>query len=228
MNNRIRLAICDDSKHFINSMRLEIMDTDNVEIVGEEYEACKCISMVKETQPDVLLLDIQMETATAGIDIIPALKSNFPDMKIIMLTVSEIDHDIFNALSQGADNYILKNISNSDIIQKVIETYNGDFAIDKNILNKYFNHSKITANDYQSLLFFVTIISALTKSELQVLRDLCDKKTYTEIASARYTTEGTVRTITSHIVKKFHIDNIGTLVDKINQLDLFCKFDKLI
>ena len=67
----IRLAICDDCKHFINTMRLEIMDYDDIELVGECNLAVDCIPMLTECQPDVLLLDIQMETSSAGIEILP-------------------------------------------------------------------------------------------------------------------------------------------------------------
>ena len=104
----IRLAICDDCKHFINTMRLEIMDHDDIELVGECNRAVDCLPMLSNCQPDVLLLDIQMETSSAGIEILPKIKAHFPDLTIIMITVSEIDEDIFNAITNGANNYILK------------------------------------------------------------------------------------------------------------------------
>ena len=113
----IRLAICDDYKHFINTMRLEIMDHDDIELVGECNLAVDCIPMLTECKPDVLLLDIQMETSSAGIDILPKIKALFPDLTIIMITVSEIEEDIFNAITNGANNYILKDMSNSDILK---------------------------------------------------------------------------------------------------------------
>jgi DNA-binding NarL/FixJ family response regulator len=75
----IRLAICDDYKHFINTMRLEIMDNEDIELVGECNLAVDCISMLSQSKPDVLLLDIQMETSSAGIDVLPKIKALFPE-----------------------------------------------------------------------------------------------------------------------------------------------------
>lgn len=224
----IRLAICDDYKHFINTMRLEIMDHDDIELVGECNLAVDCIPMLSKCQPDVLLLDIQMETSSAGIDIIPDIKAFFPKLKIIMITVSEIEEDIFNAITNGADNYVLKDMSNSDIVKKVVETYSGQHIIDNAIFQKYLAQSKIQNNDYNSLLFLVTMISKLTKSELEILKLLCTGKTYSQIASERFTSESTVRTIVSHITKKYSVDNINNLISQINKLELFEKFDHIV
>ena len=224
----IKLAICDDCKHFINGMRLEIMDHEDIELVGKCNLAVDCISMLSESTPDVLLLDIQIETSSAGIDILPQIKKLFPKLKVIMITVSEIDEDIYNAIANGADNYVLKEMSNSNILKKVVETYNGEYVIDNAILQKYLSLSKVKFNDYNSLLFLVTMISTLTKSELEILKMLCEKKSYSQIAHERFTSESTVRTIVSHIVKKYNIDNINYLLEQIDHLNLFEKFDKLI
>lgn len=224
----IRLAICDDYKHFINTMKLEIMDHDDIELVGECNLAVDCIPMLQKCQPDVLLLDIQMETSSAGIDILPKIKALFPDLIIIMITVSEIEEDIFNAITNGANNYILKDLSNADILKKVTETYFDQPVIDNAIFQKYLSQSKIKNNNYNSLLFLISMISKLTKSELEILKMLCMGKTYSQIASERFTSESTVRTIVSHITKKYNVDNINTLIGQINDLELFEKFDNII
>ena len=225
---KIRLAICDDCKHFINTMRLEIADHDNIELVGECNFAVDCISMLSECKPDVLLLDIQIETSSAGIDILPKIKELFPKLKIIMVTVSEIGEDIFNALTNGADNYVLKETSNANILKKAVEVYNNEYLIDSDISQKYRSQSKVINSDYTSLLFLVTMISKLTKSELAILKMLCESKSYSQIASERFTSESTVRTIVSHITKKYQMDNINDIIKQIKRFDIFKKFDKLI
>ena len=169
-----------------------------------------------------------METSSAGIEILPKIKASFPNLTIIMITVSEIDEDIFNAITNGANNYILKDISNSDILKKVIETYTDQPVIDNAIFQKYLAQSKIKNNDYNSLLFLITMISKLTKSELEILKMLCMGKTYSQIASERFTSESTVRTIVSHITKKYNVDNINVFINQINKLELFEKFDHII
>ena len=224
----IKLAICDDSKHFINTLRLEISDHENIELVGECNLAVDCIPMLSHCNPDVLLLDIQMETASAGIDILPKVKSLFPSLKVIMMTVSEIEEDIFNAITNGADNYILKNMSNPEILKKIVETNNNQHTIDNAIFQKYLSQSKIKSDDYNSLLFLVSIILKLTKSELEILKLLCEGKSYSQIANQRFTSESTVRTIVSHITKKFEVDNINTLIKHINNFDLFKKFNRVV
>lgn len=209
-------------------MRLEIMDHEDIELVGECNMTVDCIPMLSKCRPDVLLLDIQMETSSAGIDILPDIKALFPELKIIMITVSEIEEDIFNAITNGADNYVLKDLSNSDILKKVAETYNGQHIIDNAIFQKYLSQSKIQNDDYNSLLFLVTMISKLTKSELEILKLLCIGKTYSQIASERFTSESTVRTIVSHITKKYNVDNINALISDVNKFNLLEKFSHLM
>ena len=209
-------------------MRLEIMDQENIELVGECNLAVDCIPMLSQCTPDILLLDIQMETSSAGIDVLPKIKAHFPKLKVIMITVSEIEEDIFNAITNGADNYVLKSMPNSEILKKIVETNNNQHTIDNAIFQKYLSQSKIKSDDYNSLLFLVSIILKLTKSELEILKMLCAGKTYTQIANERFTSESTVRTIVSHITKKFDVDNINTLIKHINNFDLFKKFDRII
>lgn len=221
----IKCAVCDDNTHFINCLKLDSMANEKIKIVGEAYSASECIKMIENSMPDILLLDIQMETSTAGIDLIPQVKELFPKLKIIMLTVSEADNDVFFALKNGADGYILKSTSNIQILKNLESIYENNFSIDKSIMQKYISYSKEMENSYNSLLFFCNLISQLTKSELEILKSLCENKSYSQIAAERFTAENTVRTLTSRIVKKFNVDNIKTLVDNVNRLKIFDHFD---
>ena len=221
----IKCAICDDNYHFANCLKMDAEFDDDIEFVGESHTSGKCIEMLKASNPDILLLDIQMETATSGIDIIPQVKNMFPNIKIVMLTVSETEDDIYFALKNGADGYILKTTPNPKVFEMLKNIYNNSFSIDNYIMKKYIAHSKTIENNYKSLLFLYNLISHLTKSELEILKALCMNKTYAQIASERYTEENTVRTLTSRIVKIFNVDNIKDLITTINDLRIFDHFD---
>lgn len=221
----IKCAICDDNTHFITCLKLDSAASKKIEISGEAHSASECINMIVTSTPDILLLDIQMETPTAGIDLIPQIKGEFPDLKIIMLTVSEADNDVFFALKNGADGYILKNTPNLQILETLENIYENNFSIENSIMQKYISYSKTIENSYKSLLFFCNLISQLTKSELEILKSLCENKSYAQIAEERFTAENTVRTLVSRIVKKFNVDNIKTLVDNVNKLNIFDHFN---
>ena len=221
----IKCAICDDNFHFVNCLKMDAMCNKNIKFVGESHTSDKCIEMLKNSEPDILLLDIQMETSTSGIDIIPKIKTMFPNIKVVMLTVSETEDDIYFALKNGADGYILKTTPNPKLFELLQNIYDNNFSIDTFIMKKYIAHSKAIENNYQSLLFLYNLVSHLTKSELEVLKALCQNKSYAQIASERYTEENTVRTLTSRIVKKFNVDNIKKLITTINNLKIFDHFD---
>ncbi len=221
----IKYAICDDNAHFITCLKLDSAANNKLEFTGEAHSASECMDMIENSVPDILLLDIQMETPTAGIDLIPQIKEKFPKLKIIMLTVSEAENDVFFALKNGADGYILKNTPNMQILENLENIYENNFSIENSIMQKYISYSKTIENSYKSLLFFCNLISQLTKSELEILKSLCENKSYSQIAKERFTAENTVRTLASRIVKKFNVDNIKSLVDNVNKLNIFDNFD---
>ena len=119
--DKIKVAICDDAPYVIDCLKMK-MDWPEIEVTGISYSALDCINMLSSANADVLLIDIQMETPTAGIDIIPSVKSAFPNLKIIMLTSFDDENYIFKAFSQGADNYILKSFD-IDICKTIKDTF---------------------------------------------------------------------------------------------------------
>lgn len=105
---KIKVAMCDDLEYLCKYFRTEINANEDMECVTLAHNSAQCIEMVKETKPDILLLDIQMETNDAGINVIPKILSESPQTKIIVLTIHESDEYIFRALTNGAIDYLIK------------------------------------------------------------------------------------------------------------------------
>ena len=117
-----KMLVCDDIKYMCQYFETIFNDIDDFEVVGTADTKSEIIRKLKELVPDVILLDIQMDTATTGLDLIPYIKSYYPDTKIIMLTVNEQRDVIFKAMELGADNYILKTNDIPKIVEIVTRT----------------------------------------------------------------------------------------------------------
>ena len=88
MNDKIRVAICDDAQYLCQGFKTQLSKEERFEIVGMANSAAECTNMVENVCPDVLLLDIRMETDHAGIDAIAGIQDASPNTKIIMHILS--------------------------------------------------------------------------------------------------------------------------------------------
>ena len=113
---KIKVAMCDDLEYLCKYFRTEINANEDMECVTLAHNSAQCIEMVKETKPDILLLDIQMETNDAGINVIPKILSESSQTKIIILTIHESDEYIFRALTNGAIDYLIKTSTLEEIL----------------------------------------------------------------------------------------------------------------
>lgn len=226
MKNIIRWAICDDADYICRNFQLDLSTYDNFKFEGKANNTSECLDVIKNTKPDILLLDIQMQEEKTGIDIIPEIKSISPKTKIIMITSFEDSEYIFNAFANGADNYISKTEHIDFIVKTIINVHNNSSVLRPEIAQILANKSKQVANMQKSMLYLIEIISKLSTSEYMILKAVCLGKTYKQIASENFIDASTVRTHGSRIIKKFNAKSMDEVVNAINELNVMDLFDK--
>lgn len=226
MNNIIRWAICDDLDYICRNFQLDLSTYDNFKFEGKANNTSECLNVIKNTKPDILLLDIQMQEEKTGIDIIPEIKSISPNTKVIMITSFEDSEYIFNAFANGADNYVSKTETIDFIVKTIIDVYNNTSVLRPEIAQILANKSKQVANMQKSMLYLIEIISKLSTSEYMIFKAVCLGKTYKQIASENFIDVSTVRTHGSRIIKKFNAKSMDEVVKAINELDVINLFDK--
>ena len=226
MKNVIRWAICDDADYICRNFQLDLSSYDDFKFEGKANNTSECLSVVENTKPDILLLDIQMQEEKTGIDIIPEIKSISPDTKIIMITSFDDSEYIFNAFANGADNYVSKTESIDFIVKTIINVYNNTSVLRPEIAQILANKSKQVANMQKSMLYLIEIISNLYTSEYMIFKAVCLGKTYKQIASENFIDVSTVRTHGSRIIKKFNAKSMDEVVKAINELNIMDLFNK--
>lgn len=210
-----KMLICDDIKYMCQYFKSIFEGLEDFEVIATATNKKEIVKCVDEYKPDVVLLDIQMDTAQTGIELIPYIKFVVPDAKIIMLTVNEDKDMIFKAIELGADNYALKTNDISKIIEIVTRTCKNDIVFEGVVAKKIIENLSTFKSDKSSLLFIIQLMTNLSKSELDIVRLLCQGYTPKEISSERVVEYSTVRSQITLILKKTGYTNYKQLVNDI-------------
>ena len=224
----IRIVICDDIKYLCDFFKQELDEQEDFEVVGVAYNRDDCYKVVKETQPDILILDIQMDADDTGIEMIKYIKEYSPLTKIVLFTIHEDNEYIYRGYSSGISEYIIKTAPKEEIFESLRNVYNNS---DVNIKSSYaqiiINECEKVKQRQQSLMYVITLLSKLSNSEMEVLKELYMGKTYGEIAQKRSVEELTVRSQASNILKKFNINKMRTLIDDLKSMNALAIFDAI-
>ncbi len=217
----MKLLICDDMKSLCEYYAKVFSKTSEVEVVGTAQNGDECKALVQKTQPDILLLDIQMRTNDEGLEVIKDLLEIKPDLKIIMLTAHRVEDYVFRAFSSGAVDFLYKTAEDGEIVSKVLDVYQNKAAIDADIAAPLTKKLRDVMKMQKSLLYTVNQITKLSKSEISVLRGIYYGKSYREIAAERYVEEGTIRAQASGILRKFETKSMKSLIKSLKEMELF-------
>ena len=213
----IRLLIADDIEQFRNYFINLLSAQNNIELVGVASSGLEAIKLAKELEPDIVLMDIQMESNNAGIMATKEIINHNPLIKIIILTIHDDPQTIKDAFMNGITDYLLKTSSPHEIIASINEAFDENHSklrINTIIKNEMIRLQKERDDFYQCF----KLLSNLSKSEQEILILLCSGKKYREIAEERNIEESTVRSIVSKISKKLEGIPIRNLIQKLNEL----------
>lgn len=201
----IRIVIYDDNKQRRDSLEALVLLTENMQCVGSFPDCSNVINDIKNTEPDVILMDIEMPNGD-GISGVKSIKQSFPGIRIIMQTVFEDEEKIFASLQAGAEGYILKNASAERITQSIEEVYQGGAYMTPSValrVTKFFNQeNKNTASgDYN-----------LTSKETEVLKLLSEGRSYKMVADVLGISYFTVNSHVKKIYEKLHVHSLAEAV----------------
>ena len=221
--NKIKVAICDDAAYVCKGYSMQIDSCEDMECIWCAYDSAECIKMLKSQNPDVLLLDIQMEDEKSGIELIPEIKKLSKNTVIIMLTSYDDDEYIFLSLLNGATGYVIKSTSGDETLNKIREEYGKFFgkSPSDNVMDAFKREAKQLYSSHKSLLFILDYIVKLSPREYNTLRDIYMGLSYKEIAEKNVVEECTVRTCASKILKKLNCKSMRELIADLKKLKIF-------
>ncbi len=207
---KIRLVVVDDHALFRAGLINLLNQMPELEVVGQAADGKSALEEVRRTNPDVVLLDIHMP-GMGGVETVQALKRS-ETCRVLMLTISKHDEDLFGAIEAGADGYLLKSAEPDELRRAILWVAEG-----KSVLSP-----EVTRRVLQAVSSGPSMASGdlLSERELDVLRCLAKGMTSAEIAHHLYITENTVKTHVRHILEKLEASNRVEAVSKALQLGL--------
>lgn len=132
---QIRLMVVDDHTLFRRGLTALLSQDDRFDVVGQAGDVSEAWRLLNAACPDVMLLDNHLPGVN-GVDAITSLKQTFPDLRIMMLTVSEDENDLARALQNGADGYLLKTAETDHLCDAIVSVFNGQSVVSPNMMGK--------------------------------------------------------------------------------------------
>lgn len=174
------------------------------------YEA---VSLVREYSPDVVLLDIEMENATAGITGAMTIHEIDPSCKIIMLTVHDSDSIVFQAFEKNITNYMLKTVSPAEIVKEIRDAYQSIPVLQSDISEKLKQEFRRIRASETKLTQLIQVLPKLTSSEREVLKLLLKGYSQRQVSEIRIVEYETVKKQIGSILRKFHVKHTQEIIE---------------
>jgi DNA-binding NarL/FixJ family response regulator len=196
----IRIFIYDDSNDRRDSLKALLLLSEDVTFVGEAVNCKNVLLEMENTRPDVVLMDINMPEVN-GIEGLRQIKSNYPDIKVLMQTAFDDSEKIFTSIKNGASGYILKNDKPLRILQAIEEVNQGGASMNPAIAQKVLDYFKPS-----------TAKNPLSPKENEIIALLADGLSYKMVADKLGISYATVNTHTKKIYEKLHISSLGEAI----------------
>ena len=198
---QVRVLLADDHALFREGLAGIINNQPDMQVVGEANDGLEAFVKAQELQPDLILMDVQMP-GMDGIEAVKQIKQVLPETIIVMLTVRGDDDMLFEALKNGAQGYLLKEIRSQALVEMLRGALQGEAAISPNlagrVLSEFRRLSKGGVSEKED-------DSGLTEREQQVLVQASKGATDKEIAAALNISLNTVKTHIRNILSKLHV-----------------------
>ncbi len=197
-----RVLLVDDHDLFRTGLRNLLAD-QGVDVVGEAQTGAEALGLVRELAPDVVVMDLNMPGMN-GVEATRQINVLAPLTRVLVLTISDEDADVLDAILAGASGYLLKDSSIQELLQGIRSAAVGEALISPHIASKVLQRIRATSTSPE---IADTIRSELSDREIQVLKLIANGTDNAQIAAELHISPKTVKNHISNILMKLQIDN---------------------
>ncbi len=204
----IRILLADDTALFRTAIAELVDSQDGLTVVGEAENGLEAVEKARALKPDVVVMDVEMPVMD-GVEATRLIREQMPGVKVVMLTVSESDDHLFDAIRFGAQGYLLKDLRPAELYDLIRAVMRNEPplspAIAGRLLGQIRDGATLPIMPATPPETFET--PTLTRRELEVLRLVADGLSNKEIATTLFITEGTVKNHVHNALEKLQLEN---------------------
>ncbi|MDE2235638.1 MAG: response regulator [Gammaproteobacteria bacterium] len=196
-----RLYVVDDHPVFRRGIRQLLQFAREIEIAGEAANFDSAVAGIAETLPDLVLLDLRLGNKS-GLDLLRQIRPRWPNMKVIILTVSDAEEDLTEALREGAVGYMLKDMEPEELLEGVQHALKGEIILSQRLrsaLGRVLNHKNSRDGNEER--------NVLSRRECEIVAAVAQGKTNKMIAQLLGITEETVKVHMKRILRRTKLKN---------------------
>jgi len=199
----VRVLLADDHALFRAGIA-SLLRAWGMDVVGQAADGDEAIELTRRLKPELVLMDVGMSPCN-GLEATRVIKTELPDVKVIIVTVSEDEQDLFEAIKSGAEGYLLKGMSEEELGSTLARISAGEPALSPGLATKILDEFARMAREGAGKPAGPE--DELTDREREVLRLVAEGATNREIASRLYVSENTVSFHMKNILGKLHLKN---------------------
>lgn len=208
----MKVLLVDDNRLMLEGLR-NLLEANDIEVAGVAPDGRKAIDLARELEPDVILMDIRMPGCD-GLTATRAIKAEMADVRIIILTTSSADEDLFEAIKSGASGYLLKSMDTNELIDALEQVQQGTPPFSPGLAARLLaefargGHAGESAAAQPPAETVEPVAGGpLTSRQIQVLRLLADGLSYKEIGAQLHLSARTVKYHMAEIMNRLHLEN---------------------
>ena len=198
----IRVIVADDHALFRRGLEMVLASEDDIEVVAEAGDGAEVVELAVEHMPDLVLMDVRMPVQ-GGIAAAKAIRDAAPHTKILMLTISDEEEDLYDAIKAGANGYLLKEISIDEVADAIRSVHAGQSLISPSMASKLLTEFAAMARKGEERQQMPT--PRLTDREMEVLALVAQGMNNRDIAKELFISENTVKNHVRNILEKLHL-----------------------
>ncbi len=188
-DNVIRVMLVDDHLAFRKGMAALIESEPDLRVIAEAGDGPKALEIYRQSKPDVVLMDLRLP-GMGGVEAIIAIRKEFPDARVIVLTTFDMDEDIFRAMQSGAKSYLLKDTPEDELAETIRAVHAGRQVLPRKVAERLAERQQR---------------ADLSEREIEALQLLIKGRSNKEIGAALFITEDTVKAHLKTLFSKLHV-----------------------
>jgi two-component system NarL family response regulator len=218
----MRVILADDHRLLIEGLS-NLLNAHGFEVIGIAKNGAEAIHLTQKFQPDVILMDIMMP-GHDGLSATRLIKEQCPEVKVVILSTSDDDHDLFEAVKFGADGYLLKSMTGEELIGALNDLEHGETPLSPcltpRLLSEFSKLSKAKDAYQADECTHHQLMEKLTDRQFEVLQLVAKGMTYKKIGKHLAISERTVRFHMSEAIQRLHLQNRNQVLSLAEKLGL--------